>query len=763
MELDSTSRDWFYKKVAFNMNIFFQKPSTPSHLVGKMIEMNFNSCSKSPLRLLGSNGKLVPVEMLRQEPSTEIKSFIKNTLFLAQDFEKHCLDVIASLKRSGKLREISLDDVFVEFSNRPLQKEEMKNFIKYWISQVHQGKITRGDMEKLKSCLLFQNDGGQIIPMHTINLFSSQKLVPKELPLPETCMDIDTTRGIDVNELRSCFWGWTELKAIDWIKFIVKTTSFQKEEAFTENVVGTIGRLYKSLSQQDKATTVFELQKTKCLLTSNKGLEFPRNCYLSNVTLFNDLPKVSNSHTSELFLKDLGVREHVELQLVFDRLNDLSWDQVQLIKYLGSIEEKLKPSEVSALTNTALFFKEGDDTTRYKACQLFTPVDKFRSFGLDLLAFDKNKWKYTSKEASLMKKLGLNSTIPIDLFLKLIAQCKSNAERLLFFKYFDGEPEYEKTYSAEKITTEFIPSLAATGGKLCRPLGVYSDENAALLNFHVIDPLFKAFSRKLGVQETPNGDLLVERLKASPPRTTEEAEKVFSFLSQLNGKFSNINWSMLAKTKFIPVIENDTLVHHSPLTVYVMSEQRISHFVYISYGPAATAFLRACGVKDQPSPKELAYSLAKNPEAFLEKSSPETYLSMLRQIGASYQQIRQDYSLLALMKNSAFLLAFQQAQNGGAEKTFSLALANDIYLVDDPILQQVFKPLTAPIEQPLETMYQDLGSTWLSSQVQETYSPSGGNFCCTFLVIDLIYRVQSILGVVRIGKNYSRSFSFVVV
>lgn len=62
MVLDKTSSEWFYQKVAFNLNIFFQRPSTPSYLFGQIYQSSFFNCTRLPMTMISSNGKLVPIE-----------------------------------------------------------------------------------------------------------------------------------------------------------------------------------------------------------------------------------------------------------------------------------------------------------------------------------------------------------------------------------------------------------------------------------------------------------------------------------------------------------------------------------------------------------------------------------------------------------------------------------------------------------------------------------------------------------------------------
>ncbi|KAJ3116936.1 hypothetical protein HDU96_008336 [Phlyctochytrium bullatum] len=119
------------------------------------------------------------------------------------------------------------------------------------------------------------------------------------------------------------------------------------------------------------------------------------------------------------------------------------------------------------------------------------------------------------------------------------------------------------------------------------------------------------------------------------------------------------------------------------------------------FGDVSNAFLRACGVKDEPSPPELARELVASPESFLAELGYDKYLQILRTIAASYFAIRQDSALLKRMKESPFLVGVRSTETDKKEKKevdntrmeFELARAQDIYLIDDPVMNQLFVPL----------------------------------------------------------------------
>ena len=731
MELDPKSSLWFYQKISFLANLFMAKDSTPSSVIGSASISSFNSCTKLPFKMISSTGKLIPVSLLREAPSAEMQVFIKTVPTIPPELEAMCPEVIKYYKSLGLLMPISTEDVMQELASRSLRHDEMIAFLKWWVTQIKERKIFRNDVDQLKQHLKLDN-GGSVLHFGRVTLFCLQPFASTDsLPLPNHCLAPEFCKGLSSKELESCFWGWKEISALEWILFTSSNPLFSTDAEFTNSSMSAFSRLYShnKLSASDKVTVVSSLEARRCISTEKHGLCAPEECYFPNVSLFEDLPKVLKTKGiayADVFLRDLGVREHVDLQIIFDRLSDLNWDQYSLIKYLGSIQEKLKPSEIQSLSSTPIFAKEGGEASRFRANQLFPPIEKFRSFGLPLLSWPSGKWKFTSAEASLMKTLGLNTIIQLSQLIDMIANASEMSDRIALLKFFSNEPEYQSSYNPAHVKTPFI--CVEGSEKLCLPFGCFSDEKCSLLEFAVCHRLFRPFASKLGIQEAPAGDYLVERLRNNPP-SIGKADAVFEFLHSRAPGFSPRNWAALKTIAFIPVKESgDSITFHSPSTVFLKNTSMISHFVYVDFSPLATLFLKACGCNEQPSPVELAEKLAVSPESFLEGGKYTFFLDLLRQVAVNYKQIRMEKRVFNLMKSSKFLLALKTHDEEGKEKGFSLEMAKDIYLVDDPVLDQVFKPFSCPMEPALEAMYSDLGSTWISANVREQYRETGESF-----------------------------------
>lgn len=107
----------------------------------------------------------------------------------------------------------------------------------------------------------------------------------------------------------------------------------------------------------------------------------------------------------EKVLAALGVRRHVELDLVFERLLGAgTWSAQDLVKYLVSVQGSLSKDEVEKLRRTPAFLKEGAEEgtkERFTPSQLYEPTEEMRKLGLPVIAWGTSKWRSGSDEAKV--------------------------------------------------------------------------------------------------------------------------------------------------------------------------------------------------------------------------------------------------------------------------------------------------------------------------------------------------------------------------
>ena len=90
-----------------------------------------------------------------------------------------------------------------------------------------------------------------------------------------------------------------------------------------------------------------------------------------------------------------------------------------LSKYLVSVKDSLTTEEMLRLKATAAFPMETTEganpdvkRTRYKAAQLYEPLDVFRSLGLPVIDWGRQtKWRSSSDEGVFTDMLDVNSVI----------------------------------------------------------------------------------------------------------------------------------------------------------------------------------------------------------------------------------------------------------------------------------------------------------------------------------------------------------------
>lgn len=436
------------------------------------------------VRLLGST----PNEVL-------LKSFIKRVPVIPDEILSSCQPLISQLESIGSLVKISFADVLSELEARTLETLEMIQCLKWFIEFRKTSAMTEREFQQFLNSAVITFPSAESSsnnnkepgeygvqtshpprPLAQIKFFSTSRSIPPNLPLPENCLPLEISKNFTNYELESFFGHLVELSLPDWMEYVSKDPAFTTSPFFSEKLLGVCSRAWGSTSNVDKARIISILTPLACLPTTH-GMQKPDDAYFKSVTLFEDIPvvffpsavdikstkedgnggssskkpnavaslfgkmlagvtavaasAVGKAPISDVFLKSLGVREHVDLQMVFDRLETLNWDHMQLIKYLASVSAKLSEVEIVRLRVTPLFPKElgvpdaasaaalekdvglgntssssssssssktSSSSTRFKAQDLYSPFDELRTIGgLDLIEW-KGKWSKSSEE-----------------------------------------------------------------------------------------------------------------------------------------------------------------------------------------------------------------------------------------------------------------------------------------------------------------------------------------------------------------------------
>jgi len=275
-----------------------------------------------------------------------------------------------------------------------------------------------------------------------------------------------------------------------------------------------------------------------------------------------------------------------------------------------------------------------------------------------------------------------------------------------------------------------------------------------VMDFPILHQDLKTHAAQLLIEENPSPEKLLDRLLKSPPTSKAKGQKVFEYLYSIQANFLDDQWTALRTANFIPLDNGKDMVAPQSCFFYKEDLPFQDFLTTVDFGRPANLFLKACGVKEEPSPIDLAQLVVRSPERFFQYEGVDKYRWILRQIANQLDVIKANKSLVDELKQSPFLLGEERinqdhdevspssdttvdrGQGAGSSHTepddsmdrfvrHRLAPASDIFLVDDGVLKQIFSPLCAPVEEQLELLYEFLGSTWISKRVKDTYKPIG--------------------------------------
>ncbi|KAI9067076.1 hypothetical protein FKP32DRAFT_1644765 [Trametes sanguinea] len=782
------------------LKFFTFHPSTPSSVVSAALEEAFFICTATALFSLLSGRKGFPIISTAgvrdaadvRYPDPSFVGFVKDLPVVPDDVLVQAKAMVDTLRARGMIKDITFADVLQELKNRPLSEQEMIACFKWWIDLYNRStstnlNIVRGQLIDA-AVLAIEEKGdkaGQIIPLSAIESFLARKsgstgaLIPTDGPLPPHLLPVTISRHFEPQALETAF-GWRELTIVEWLRHLTSPPAPHDPEhditqsaPWAERVLQVLARAWTSLPQSQRPEVVDILRAQTCIPTS-AGLRQPGEAYFPSAHIFSDLPVVTMPSGAsvrgplEKLLQSIGVRKHVDLQIVFDRMIKTGdWTIAQLIKYLVEVQTTLTPVELDRLKLTAAFprelrpdekLPENGRTPRARASDLYEPLDVFRELRLPVIDWGTHpKWRSNSEEAKFLFQLGLRRYPPLP---EIIALAASSDEKIrpAALKYFldNYTTRYANYEPSTFASVAFIP--AVKDGKPCfaKPFEVYSSPEWATLGFMVADPSLKGEAlANLKIQEHPPGTRLVNLLKTTPPPTEGIAKQWFAILAGRVTSFSSNELWTLSQMPFVPVkLGNGAIRHLPPTQCYFKGDSQAQFhsklFTFVDFGTTANAFLSACGVKHEPSVEEVTKILLDNPRRFYELADGrENYLTELRNIAVNRRLISS--GTMTRLKRAAALLGSRRVRKekpASSKKTsddlageleeedweyqYDLLTPDKVVIADDTNAYQLFGDVifTAPQEDLLEAFYIDLGSRRLSSLVREDYQTRGEVVAC---------------------------------
>lgn len=806
---DNETVKWLLDRALHIMQFFTFRTSTPSPRVHAALQAAFFNCARQATLTLAST-RGVKHSALVRFPNAVLADFIKDLAVIPASHVEAAGEFITQVKSRGLVREITMDDVFAELAARPLTVPEMIACLKWWISASNHPSYDPSLRRQLLDNALLEVTGkdeaspASIQQLATVSTFLNPQRVPTDVPLPASCLAYEVSKDIPAADMHRVF-GWSELTVATWVSHVASLsrqkdasveTSLQMSPIFAEKVLGILARSWGSLSVQQQSAIIDTLKEMQCIPT-RKGIQKPSDAYFPNVSLFEDLPiielpSVQVKGNIEKVAAALGVRRHVELQMIFSRLiGSGDWDITQLVTYLAANKCTLSSLEIERLTKTAMFPKAGETGSlgkdgkpkipRYRASQLYEPVDALKALGLPLMDWPGKIWRSSSEEAKFVFELGLRRHPPVDELLSLASSANTNEDirsKALSYILERHSSVYKNTYSL-KTASQFAFVPCVIGGKrmLKSPSDVFTNKDAAVMGFPIVsDELSSMDVAKFGLRSNPNSAQILSKVVNEPTQDIGQAQRIFEYLSSVPD-LTPSDYKMLYTAAFIPVkktrksltdlnssgkvtsADTDTAVTLArPSESYFGDKSANSQlkevlndiFIFIDFGDRAAVFLRNCGVSKEPSIAEIATQLVRTPQRFYQIAGVDAYLGLLRQIASNWQQM--SYNLRNEMKRSAFVLASKRLNASTKQDKASapknlmdddldeeddadeqgvlvhdLKRPNEVVVVDDATSHMLFASVIfcAPHEDVIEAMVAELGARKLSTLVDERYEAAG--------------------------------------
>ncbi|OAX38848.1 hypothetical protein K503DRAFT_131582 [Rhizopogon vinicolor AM-OR11-026] len=754
--------DWLRNRFLHVLKFFTFHISTPSSDVARFLEAAFFGCSTSALKVLSTAGVRDASDV--RAPDPVFLQFLKHLPVLPDPILSSTPVAFRALRSKGFITDITFQDVLAQLRKHPLNEEELTACLKWWVGVGQQDStyhVTHIRTELLNATILSLGSGkdAKVIPLSMVQYFTHQRIIPLDGPLPDTLLPLSVTKHFTQEQLKS--FGWREFSILDWMQHIFRpdvmnanpTQDITKSPEWAERVLTTLARAWPSLSKESQEIIKAILAENPCIPTSS-GLQKPELSYFSSANIFNDLPVVTLTSggalkgNMERLLSFIGVRKHVNLQVVFDRMVKTGdWTIPDLITHLVTIQSTLTPEEVTKLQMTSAFSKEGENASpgkkklRYRASDLYEPSVANRQLGLPIIDWgEKTKWRSSSEEAKLLYRLGLRRNPPLDLAVKLSASSEPNIRSIAFKYLIDSIPSRYPDYRCENFGhVAFIPAVNDSG-----PFTGTLNE-WKVLGFSVVqDAVRDVAVSKLGLKENPPATRIVALLEKTPPQDQEAARQWFEILAGHISEFSPHQLSILSRLSIVPTpVEADSgrqvLRWLPPTQCYLGGASKGQFhsklFVFVDFGPSANSFLTACGSKQEPSVEELASILVTDPRRFYDLTGGyENYLIELRNLAVNARVL--STSAIARMKVSPILLGFRRQRKSRNESSKALDLDEDnwellhdlrkpldIVIADDTNAYQMFGEsiYTAPQEDLLENFYVALGSKRLGHIIKEDY------------------------------------------
>lgn len=563
------------KQAIHLLRFFTFHPSTPSGLVSTHIESAFFATHvAAPLEIISTRGPLA-VTAVRM-PHPQLTPWLPSLAVLTPDLATRADDepMVARLRERGLLKDIRLDDVVDALERNPLDQGKAVGLLRWWISMTKVPAFDGRLRGKVLDAAIFRVDASQgiggerVVRLADIKTWLNPANIPADMPLPEHTLPYAISKPLgNLPELAFAF-DWHELGVTEWIRYLVSIANpdpstpdsapaeydLTRSAPFVEKVLSTAARSWNRLSAQEKEGLKGTMNTIACLPT-RAGFAKPQESYFADVDLFPDLaiidlPSLSIKGPLRAMLTALGVRSHVDLQLVFSRLvGSQKWSCYELVRYLVSVKSTLTDYEMAKLRKTQAFpvlplsqeeTKSPQSSSEAKVARrtpdmLYEPTEEHKALGVEVLDWG-HAWKATSPEAQFAFTLGIKRHVGLPALLEIASHPSDSRRRKAAFSYLMKYLHYYAGFNATAYPDfSFVPAIAADSGAryLAKPTAAFTNPAVNIMGFATVDAseISEEVATKLKLMKDPPVTDIARRVIDSPPLDVEECIKYLEYMS----------------------------------------------------------------------------------------------------------------------------------------------------------------------------------------------------------------------------------------
>ncbi|KAK7534105.1 uncharacterized protein J3D65DRAFT_632440 [Phyllosticta citribraziliensis] len=742
------------------------KEATPSALVGKCVEEGFWKASNRA-EIMSTLGVL-PCQEVRV--SVMKLNFLRDLAMIPEELIEQSWAFIEKLANRRIIQYLTVEDIVQRLENKPLDEEEMREFLKFTARMSNSEVIDASDLKKLFNAAVLSTEQS-IIALGSISYYLVPSKYPPELPYPITVMPLRYTKDFSRAELEG--FGWNELPVEEWVRFLLDFNqrtgpkSITKDSEFATQVLKVISKQWDQMRTNQRNEVIAMLQPHAVMPTKN-GMQKPQQTYHPNVKLFEDLPNLIVPGLKPRFLEALGLRQTIDLDYVFTRLlagpNTSSsdskprWSHMDLIEYLTQVRDSIPQKDRATLAEKQIWPVEdypgfrGDASKLYQLQKLHEPVKENKELGLPVIKWKSNvEYRSFDPKARFLKDLGMRGLPTWIELVEMMTQSvkeKDAAHYETILKHFVANRQQWPSSTIEVLAEKrILPVESKPFPFLVRSIDCVTNNQASIFGYNILRRDLQPFSSLLGVRRDPPVEVCANYIINTPPGNQIEAAVFFGYMA---GRVADIQSSRLVAQELgsAPIVPMESpgakkVRYIAPQSCFVGKSKEFGNILnFVDFGSISNAFLRTVGAKDHPSILELARMVIENPSRVLQELQASKYLDLLRQFAVDEKELRSDKVVWNAFRSKPVLLALKDEVHGAkapeekekdllgddsddddesaAQQVMVSAAASQIAIRDNVQYYAVFRGsiLIAPEDDVIEQFYMRLGAEKLSVRVQ---------------------------------------------